>query len=430
MRIFLILIFFALLLSAGIVLGRFTSDLITGRSRRRSSQAWLLCTVLLLGSGGVLVYSRFLSPQASPDKDTGPGAASSRPYYGPTTPYQFKLDSIRIPGAHRWEQKLSTVSVDAAINYLELGAEAWESKYKCIGCHTNGTYLLIRPMLTSLGPPSSDTRDFVLDSLRPYLEKGSDRVLNMGHRAAQVVYAAAGLASWDAYVERSLSPETDQVLRLLFRLQSENGTWKVPACWPPLQSSRYQLATVAALGVGTAPGWPDSIDDAVLESRVERLKSVLKTEVPPHDYARVWLLWAGSRLDGILDDNRQERLIQMIWDHQRRDGGWSLRSFAAPHEWGNGNREEKITSDRDFYMPSSDGHMTGLALIALREAGVSAIDPRIQKAISWIDSNQRVSGRWWTSSLNSEGLHLITYSATAYALLSLWKCNALSRPNP
>ena len=430
MRMFLILIFFALLLSAGIVLGRFASDLITGRSLRRSKQAWLLCIAILLGSGGVLVHSRLLSPQAMPDENPDPGAASSRPSYGPTTAYQFELDAIKIPGAHRWEKRLSSVSVEAAEDYLELGTKAWNRKYKCIGCHTNGTYLLIRPMLTSLGPPSPDTREFVLDSLRPYLEKGSERVLNMSHRAAQVVYAAAGLASWDAYVERSLSSETDQVLRLLFRLQLEDGTWKVPSCWPPLQSSRFQLATIAALGVGMAPEWADNIDDAVLETRVERLKNVLRTEPPPHDYARVWLLWAGSRLDGILDGRQQEHLIQMIWDHQRRDGGWSLRSFAEPHEWGNGNREDKITSDRDFYMPSSDGHMTGLALIALREAGVSVLDPRIQKAITWIDSNQRVSGRWWTSSLNSERLHLITYSATAYVLLSLWKCNALSRPNP
>jgi squalene-hopene/tetraprenyl-beta-curcumene cyclase len=81
-------------------------------------------------------------------------------------------------------------------------------------------------------------------------------------------------------------------------------------------------------------------------------------------------------------------------------------------------------------MPRSDGHMTGLSLIALREAGISALDPRIQHAIKWIDNNQRATGRWWTSSLNTERLHLITYSATAYALLSLWKCNALSRPNP
>jgi hypothetical protein len=285
-------------------------------------------------------------------------------------------------------------------------------------------------MLTSLDPPQPETREFVLDSLRPHLDGGSDRVLNMGHRAAQVVYAAAGLASWDTYVEGALSPETDKVLRLLFRLQLEDGMWKVPSCWPPLQSNRFQLATVAALGVGLASGWEQKVKDSDLQARIDLLKEVLRTQVPPHDYARVWLLWAGARWEGILDDARKERFIQMIWDHQRKDGGWSLRSFAKPHEWGDGSREGKITSDLDFYMPRSDGHMTGLSMIALREAGVSALDPRIQHAIKWIDNNQRATGRWWASSLNTERLHLITYSATAYALLSLWKCNALSRPNP
>lgn len=428
-KIILDLLFYALLLSSGILFGRFSSDLF-GRKLRRSRQTLTFLTALGLGLSGLLVHSQLLTPLSAPSKDATPNGTRSRPAYGPATAYQFALDSIRIPGAHRWERRLSTVSVDAAVNYLELGTKAWNKKYKCIGCHTNGTYLLIRPMLTSLDPPPPDTREFVLDSLRPHLDGGSDRVLNMGHRAAQVVYAAAGLASWDTYIEGALSDETDKVLRLLFRLQLEDGMWKVPSCWPPLQSNRFQLATVAALGVGLASGWDESVKDPDLQVRIDLLKEVLRTQAPPHDYARVWLLWAGARWDGILDDERKERLIQLLWDHQRKDGGWSLRSFAEPHEWGDGSREGKITSDLDFYMPRSDGHMTGLALIALREAGVSALDPRIQDAIRWIDNNQRATGRWWTSSLNTERLHLITYSATAYSLLSLWKCNALSRPNP
>jgi len=432
MRIFVILLFFGFLLSAGVLFGRVVSDLISQRAHGEKKRAWPLPVVLMVTVGGILVYSSLINRTPFPGTERA-DESELDPLpsgYGPANPYQFEFDSIKIPGAYRWERRLASVSIDAAVDYLEQGNEAWNRKYKCIGCHTNGTYLLIRPMLTGLGPPPPETREFLLRFLRPYLVKGSEGMLKMGHRSAQVVYAAAGLASWDAFVERAISPETDQAFQLLLRLQSEDGTWKIPSCWPPLQSSRFQLATVAALAFGLAPGWVEQIADPRIRASVDRLKDTLRRESPPHDYARVWLLWAGAHMDGILQDHDRERIVQMIWRHQREDGGWSLRSFAEPHEWGDGSREEKITSDRDFYMPSSDGHMTGLALIALREAGVSTLDTRVLRAVSWIDRNQRKSGRWWTSSLNTENLHLITYSATAYSLLSLWKCNALSRPDP
>ena len=69
--------------------------------------------------------------------------------------------------------------------------------------------------------------------------------------------------------------------------------------------------------------------------------------------------------------------------------------------------------------------MTGLAIIVLREAGVPANDPRLQKGIGWLKSNQRASGRWWTRSLNTDAWHFITYSGTAFPLLALQMCDAL-----
>ena len=69
--------------------------------------------------------------------------------------------------------------------------------------------------------------------------------------------------------------------------------------------------------------------------------------------------------------------------------------------------------------------MTGTALVALREAGVLATDPRIQKAVHWLLKNQRISGRWWTRSLNTDSRHFITYSGTAFPLLALSLCDAL-----
>jgi squalene-hopene/tetraprenyl-beta-curcumene cyclase len=70
--------------------------------------------------------------------------------------------------------------------------------------------------------------------------------------------------------------------------------------------------------------------------------------------------------------------------------------------------------------------MTGLAIIALRKSGLPATDPRIQRGVRWLLTNQRASGRWWTRSLNRDGWQFITYSGTLYPLLALAMCNALA----
>ena len=111
--------------------------------------------------------------------------------------------------------------------------------------------------------------------------------------------------------------------------------------------------------------------------------------------------------------------------HQREDGGWSIRSFAAPEAWGGGNRAAKLRSEPDFETPASDGHMTGLAILALREAGVPADDAGITRGVTWLGANQRASGRWWTRSLNTDSWHFITYSGTALPILALHACGAL-----
>ena len=112
---------------------------------------------------------------------------------------------------------------------------------------------------------------------------------------------------------------------------------------------------------------------------------------------------------------------------EQADGGWSLRQFAEPEQWGKGNRAKKLRAEPEFAAPASDGHQTGLAIIVLRESGLPASDARIQSGVKWLLANQRVSGRWWTRSLNTDGPHYITYSGTAFPLLALQMCDALPK---
>ena len=211
----------------------------------------------------------------------------------------------------------------------------------------------------------------------------------------------------------------------MFELQSKNGSWSNDHCWPPFESSAYHGTTVAARAAAVAPGWLESLHDKTLLVAVEKMKTYLKETPPPHDYGRLLLLWTATDMPGLVDEQRAQELVEMIWKHQRPDGGWSLRTFATPETWGDGGRAKKLRDEPEFQNPASDGHQTGLAVIVLRDAGIPARDPRIQRAVQWLLTHQRQSGRWWTQSLNTDKWHFITYSGTCYPLLALARCGAL-----
>lgn len=338
---------------------------------------------------------------------------------------QYEVGNIKIPGATADEAKLEKISIPLALDYLEHGSQAWNTQRKCVTCHTNGIYMTIRPALSEkLGKPSEANRQFFVDALKQ-LEGTEIDKLKQSTRPAQVIYTAAGLAEWDKHVTRQLSPETERALTLMLSIQNNQGTWGTLDCWPPYESDAFHEATVAAMAVAAAPDWLKNLKDEKLLARVESLKKYLRTENPPHDYSRILLLWTAARMPDLIPVDQKNALVEMVWKHQRDDGGWSIRTFAAPNAWGKGNRADRLKAEPDKANPASDGHQTGLAVIVLRESGVPANDPRLQKAITWIKSNQRVSGRWWTKSLNTDSWHFITYSGTAFPVMALSLCDAL-----
>ena len=348
--------------------------------------------------------------------------------------YQYHYKDITIPRPSPDEAKIP-FSLRLAVDYMEKGASAWSNERQCVACHTNGSYMAVRPLMTErLGPPPQAMHDFFVTALKDQLlpdpddPKGQAAVVQA---STQVIYIAAGLAIWDANVSHRLSPETAQALNLMFSLQRPAGDWFVDDDNnPPLESSAYQVATVAARAIANAPGWLDqqkgTPGNPSIAAKVELLKQFLRVGGKMQgDYDRVDLLWTASEYPGLLNDAQKQQLIEMILNHQQIDGGWSIRTFAKPEEWGKGNRADKLKAEIEYRDPPSDGHMTGLAIIALRKSGIPASDPRIQRGVAWLLANQRSSGRWWTRSLNRDNWQFISYSSTVYPLLALDLCDAL-----
>jgi len=346
--------------------------------------------------------------------------------------YQYHYEQIAIPEATADEPIRKEFSLELADRYLEQGAVAWTKQRKCVSCHTNGLYLFSRPELSlELGPPSIENRDFFVSELRKMKTLDQEKLLS-GIRPTQVAYIAAGLAEWDRHVSKKVSPETDEALRFMLSLQSQDGSWGNLDCWPPFESSNFQGATVAARALASAPGWLENLKEENLQAGVDRLKAYLQKTEPAHDYGRLILLWTAAQYQDLLSAEKKQALIEMVRKQQLPDGGWSIRTFAAPEAWGRGNRAEKLREEPEFDQkgnvwknPTSDGHQTGLAIIVLRESGVPADDPQIQKGIQWLLTHQRESGRWWTRSLNTDRWHFITYSGTFYPLVALKKCDVL-----
>ncbi len=81
------------------------------------------------------------------------------------------------------------------------------------------------------------------------------------------------------------------------------------------------------------------------------------------------LLWAATRLDGLMDSDQKAATVRSLRALQRADGGWCLPSL------GHWKRRNGQPNDPDS---PSDGYATGLIVFVLREAGVPAMDPAIQ----------------------------------------------------
>ena len=233
-----------------------------------------------------------------------------------------------------------------------------------------------------------------------------------------MISTASALAYNDAVTSGKLHPLTRQALDRMWTLQKSDGGWEWLKCgWPPLEHDDYYGALVAALGVGHAPG--DYARSAPAQRGLDRLRSYFRKTPPPDMHHQTMLLWAATRLDGLMDSDQKASTVRSLRALQRADGGWCLPSL--------GKWKRRDGQPNDPNSPS-DGYATGLIVLVLREAGVSADDLAIQRGIGWLKSHQRASGRWFTRSLNDDEDHYIADAGTCLAVMALRRCAGRDEP--
>jgi squalene-hopene/tetraprenyl-beta-curcumene cyclase len=301
------------------------------------------------------------------------------------------------------------LSLARAAAFLDKAALNWTTKNKCGSCHSNVAYMIGRPALKDVpGEATTNVRSFFEDRAANWDREGKAKP----RWDAEVVTTAVALAFNDAQTTGKLHDLTRSALDRMWKLQRKDGAWDWLKCgWPPMEHDDYFGAVFAALGVGSAPD--DYAQSPAAQAGLVKLRKYFKDNPPPDLHHQALLLWASCNLDGLMSPEQKKATIDKLLALQRADGGWSLPSLGS---W---KRRDGSANDKNA---PSDGYSTGLAVVVLRQAGLPKDDDRIRKGVAWLSANQRVSGRWFTRSLNNDRDHYITHTGTVYAVMALRMC--------
>jgi len=358
-----------------------------------------------------------------------------------------RTDAAQPPGSETWDPK-------AAAAYLDQRADWWVSWKNaerdhgtfCVSCHTAVPYQLARPALrkslAESGPARSERLilENVIKRVRtwkdiapPYSDKDYGPNKEVESRATEAVLLAFVLANHDRQTGK-LSDDTRSAFDNLWVLQRTDGPSK--GGWPwqlfdlnPWEgnTSPYHGATLAAVAVGVAPD--NYRATPAIQKNITALRDYLDREYSAQPLVnRATLLWASTKLPGLVSSKRQRAIIEELSKQQQPDGGWSL--FPLTKTWRDwtpsaliGKWKRKDGSLQDL---NSDGYATALVVFVLQQAGVPRDDDRIQRGRAWLRQHQnKTEGFWYTSSLNkwrdpaSNAGRFMSDAATAYAVLAL-----------
>ena len=346
-----------------------------------------------------------------------------------------------------WDPK----SAAAYLDQRESWWMSWEGAARdhgtfCVSCHTSAPYIISRPTLRkALGEegPSANERLLLADvskrvrlwaNIAPYYSDDDDGPNKAAEsRATESVINAFILASSDAQTGK-LSEDTRVAFSNMWALQQTKGRFKGAWLWQqfglmPWESrgSEYYGATLAAIATGVAPeGYGNS---AEVQNNLKLLNEFLQQDSAAQSpMNRVNLLWASTKLPGLLTAKQKKSIIDEILAKQRPDGGWSMTSIALT--WRNLNLESLFGGwKRDDGTPQevqSDGLATGFIIFVFEEAGVSRQNDQVKRGLDWLASHQgKTDGSWTAYSLNKRRVptsnvgRFMSDAATAFAVLAL-----------
>ena len=247
--------------------------------------------------------------------------------------------------------------------------------------------------------------------MKPWVSS-DDRTKDKQAFGTESIINAAVLSAHDDQEQKDeLSPLALKAFDNLWDLQKSNGGWDWMNYhlepWESTEGEHYGAA-LAAVAVGIAPG--AYATDPLVRDNLTALGQFLHEGYATNSlnlHSEVFILWASTKLAGVLEPAEQSELVAGILESQNPDGGWSLSSLVG---------REQASSE-------SDGYATGLVVYVLKQAGKTG---GVQEGLEWLAENQNEKGYWLTASVNQDLTEQDSFSnkfmwdaSTAFALLAL-----------
>ncbi len=338
------------------------------------------------------------------------------------------------PGSASWSGKAAAAYLDGRmVWWMGWPVAARDHGTFCVSCHTVLPYAMARPALRAMlaehapSPPERRLLDSVTKRVRmwkdvepfyPDAKRGVPKTAES--RGTESILNGVILVGYDAPTGQ-LSPDARLALDNMWGEQLKTG--EARGAWSWLQfhnspwegDSQYFGAALAAIAVGTAPGDYRSVPE--IQDHMKLLREYLVHERASQILInQVMLLWASTKVPGLLTPAQQKSIIDAALSKQQADGGFSLSSFVGGWKRHDGTPLET----------KSDGYATGVVAFVLPQAGVNRDQPQLKKGLAWLRMNQdKTEGRWLAYSLNKqEDLasytgHFMSDAATAFAVLAL-----------
>jgi hypothetical protein len=349
-------------------------------------------------------------------------------------------------GGRGGESSAGSVAPDwnrfTAAKYLDARQAWWMSwpraqrdhETACVSCHTAVPYAMsratLRKALGEKGPSAPEKkmlsyiarRVTLWSEIKPFYSNQKDSPHNEAwSRGTEAVLNAVILARYDSqqdHMTQLTRTAFENMWATQIKAGPDAGSWEwlnfTNAPWESKESHYYGTA-LAAVAVGMAPeGYATTRE---VQPGIAAMRSYLVRNYDAQPVAnRLVVLWASTKTPGLMTAAKRQELLSSLWRTQREDGGWSLSDLG---QWAK-------RKDNTPFETHSDGYATGLAVFALKQAGISANRPEMQRAIRWLVSNQDAAqGLWPAYSLNKQrdlGTdigRLMSDAATGYAVMAL-----------
>ncbi len=368
-----------------------------------------LLVSLALGLPSMVTFAAGEEPTYRQNIDGTTGLATDRKVmtypHGSATP----PEDLAPYAAYRADDPKAEFDLERAAQFIDGVAVKWGSKHGCVTCHTNGHYLMAPAEIFKGRKAAQDVRDFAEEWVNSW-----DKI---GLPDTEIVVApAAFLAINNMQMDGELHAATIKALDEAWAQQSVEGHWAnwAKCNWPPFEQDDHYGVTLVAVAMGMAPESYTGIEPA--RTGIQRLLNYLANNEPQEVHHRAMMLWAGKYHDSLLSDTTRQKWIEELWALQKPSGGWASGDLGRWRQIDGGPQEPPVMVD-----PDGDGYGTGFVLFALIQAGVPPSEPRIQKGIEWLRTNQHADGKWFTNSLRNEvwTSNFLTHAGTTWALKAL-----------